>query len=68
MKKEFAIEGMGCQHCVHSIEKALTELEGVHHVDVSLEKNNAIIEYDKSLLTEKDLQRTVDEAGYDLIL
>lgn len=68
MKKEFAVEGMGCQHCVHSIENALNELEGVQHVEVSLEKNNAVIEYDENLLTEKDLQATVDEAGYDLIV
>lgn len=68
MKKEFAVVGMGCQHCVHSIEQALSTLTGVNKVKVSLENNNAVIEYDENLVTEADFQQAVDDAGYELVI
>ena len=34
---EIKIKGMSCNHCVASIQKALSALEGVKSVDVSLE-------------------------------
>jgi len=43
-KKIISIEGMSCNHCKMSVEKALNSLEGVAKVEVSLENKNAIIE------------------------
>ena len=43
MKKIF-IEGMQCNHCKMSVEKALKEIDGVVEVTVNLEEKNAIVE------------------------
>lgn len=42
---EIKIKGMSCNHCVASIQKALSALEGVKSVDVSLENEMATVEY-----------------------
>ena len=44
--REFAVEGMHCQGCVKSVTGAVTRLPGVTHVDVSLEKKAATVEFD----------------------
>jgi copper chaperone len=38
------VEGMTCGHCKAAVERALTGVEGVTHVDVDLEKGRASIE------------------------
>ena len=39
------VEGMSCQHCVRAVREALSEVDGVEEVvEVSLERNEAIIE------------------------
>jgi copper chaperone len=58
-----SIEGMTCDHCVRSIEKALAQVPGVSKVKVSLFPPQAI------LTTEGDLDipsalKAVEEEGY----
>jgi copper chaperone len=36
------VKGMRCQHCVSSVTKALTEIDGVKDVAVSLEKGEVV--------------------------
>jgi copper chaperone len=35
------VKGMSCQHCVSSVTKALSDIEGIADVQVSLEKGEA---------------------------
>jgi len=35
------VKGMSCQHCVASVTKALSEIEGITDVQVNLEKGEA---------------------------
>lgn len=44
MKKEILVEGMMCQNCVKHVTKALTGVEGVSDVRVSLEEKKAFVE------------------------
>lgn len=44
--KTVEVKGMSCQHCVASVEKALSSIEGVTDVKVSLE--NACATYEDS--------------------
>jgi copper chaperone len=40
----YKIDGMTCQHCVRSVERALSKVPGVDHVrEVSLERGEAEI-------------------------
>ena len=55
---------MSCGHCVARVEKALTSLDGVENVKVSLEENLATIEYNESKIGTKQFKIAVEEAGY----
>lgn len=60
------IDGMQCNHCKMSVEKALSKLDGVEKVDVSLEKKQAVITTTKDISDEK-IKSAVEEEGYTVI-
>ena len=60
--------GLGCAACVARVEKVVSALEGVSSVSVSLASATAQIEFDTDVLTDKDLQKIVHDAGYELVL
>jgi len=64
MKKEFKINGMGCEHCLVAINKNLSKLD-LKKVDVKI--GSAIIEFDESKINEKDIVKAIVEAGYKVI-
>ena len=51
--KTISIEGMQCNHCKMSVEKALNSIEGITSVEVDLENKNAVIEYSKEIENDK---------------
>lgn len=61
---EIKIEGMMCQHCRAAVEKALTAVDGVKSVDVSLEKKCATVTGTANL---EALKKAVTDAGYEVI-
>lgn len=64
-KKIISIEGMSCNHCKMSVEKALNSLEGVAKVEVSLENQNAIIESSINVENSK-IEEVITEAGFEV--
>lgn len=60
--------GLGCAACVARVEKALAALGGVHDVSVSLASATVQVEFDADMLTDRDLQKAVHDAGYELVL
>ncbi len=42
------------------------QTRGVAKADVSLEKNNAVVEYDPSKVQVAQLKRSVEEAGFEV--
>ena len=63
MTKTIAIDGMMCDNCRKHVEKALSAIDGVTKVDVSLEDKNAVVTLSKDV-DEKTLSDAVSEAGY----
>ena len=59
------IEGMMCAHCTGRVQKALSELNGVTKVIVSLEDKNAVVEVTENV-TDAMLTKTVTDAGYEV--
>ena len=62
------IRGMSCNHCVMRVTKALQGVAGVTSVEVSLEKNNALVSYDSNQATLQQLSNAIKEAGYEPVL
>lgn len=60
------VKGMSCGHCVASIEKALSALEGVGDVHVSLEKNEVNVSYDQTKLAFNAIKEEIEDQGYDV--
>lgn len=65
MKKVIIIEGMSCNHCVMAVKNALSQIEGVSHVDVELNNNRAIVEGET--IPNEIIKEKIEDAGYDVI-
>ena len=62
MKHSYAISGMTCNGCRSHVEKALSEVDGVSHVEVNLEKEEAVIKMEKHIPLEK-FQQVLEADG-----
>ncbi len=65
MTKVISIEGMMCNHCTGTVQKALEAVEGVKAVTMSLEQKNATVEL-ASDVADEVLTRAVTDAGYEV--
>lgn len=60
----FKIEGMTCAiGCAKTIEKELSNLDGVEKAIVDFDKKSAVVVYDKAVQNPENLTATVQEAG-----
>lgn len=58
------VKGMSCQHCVMSVTKALSQLDGVQNVQVNLEKGEVRFENTKTVATDQ-IVKAITDAGYE---
>ena len=65
MTKTIFIEGMQCNHCKMSVEKALSAIEGVTKAEVDLENKNAVIEMTKEIEDSK-IREVIEEIGFKI--
>lgn len=65
MTKVISIEGMMCNHCTGTVQKALEAVEGVKAVTMSLEQKNAAVEL-ASDVADEVLTKAVVDAGYEV--
>ena len=60
------VKGMSCQHCVMSVTKALTQLEGIRNVQVDLAKGEVRFDNTRSM-TSDQIQKVIEDAGYQVV-
>ena len=65
MKKTILIEGMQCNHCKMTVEKALSTIDGVSKVEVNLEDKYAVIESNQEIENSK-IKEVIAEAGFEV--
>lgn len=58
------VEGMKCNHCKMSVEKALKNVSGVEDVQVELAKKEV---YVTGSASSEDLSKAVEAAGYSVV-
>lgn len=63
--KKIIIEGMHCNHCKMTVEKALGSLGGVTNVDVNLEQKEATITIN-SEVEEGKIKEVIEEEGFEV--
>lgn len=66
MTTNLKIDGMMCKHCVKHVHDALAKIDGVTDVEVSLEKNSAVVTATREIPTE-EFAKVIDDAGYALV-
>ena len=66
MTKKLTIEGMMCAHCTGRVEKALSALEGVSAVEMSLEGKSATVTLSAEV-SDEVLTKAVTDAGYEVL-
>ena len=68
MQQTYPVLGMACTGCAAMVEKALRSVEGVRSVSVSLPGRSVLVEYDERLVTPRQMQEAVSQAGYDMVV
>lgn len=58
------VTGMTCGHCVRSVTQAIGQLGGVESADVQLDNGRAVVIYDPTKVTPRDMVDAVLEEGY----
>ena len=66
MNKTVMIEGMMCAHCTGRVEKALSAVDGVEEVEMSLEGKSAALKLSKPV-DDQILTDAVTQAGYEVV-
>lgn len=66
MKINLTVKGMTCNHCVATVEKALSQLSGVKKVSVNLKKAQAKIKFDDTLINTNDFKEAIEKVGYEM--
>lgn len=61
------IQGMSCQMCVKHVTNALSGIEGVTEVEVSLDEAQATVRYDPDQAGMAAFKAAVDEVGYKIV-
>ncbi len=60
------VKGMSCQHCVMSVTKALSQLEGIKNIQVDLAKGEVRFDNTKEV-TSNRIEKAIKDAGYEVI-
>jgi copper chaperone len=58
------VTGMTCNHCVHTVKGVLEGLPGVRSARVDLDGGTAVIDYDDTKTSPREMQTAVADAGY----
>ena len=64
-EKNVYIEGMSCNHCKMSVEKALKGIDGVENVAVKLDDKKASITSTKSINNDK-IKKVIEDIGFEV--
>ncbi|MNJ56151.1 Copper chaperone CopZ [compost metagenome] len=59
------VEGMSCNHCVKSVEGAVSGLGAQAKVDLANKKVE--VEYDDAKLTVEAIKEAIEDQGYDIV-
>ncbi len=66
MKAVIDVNGMTCMHCHKTVTDAISGVNGVESVDVSLEDSNATVDFDAEVTNLDAIKQAVVDAGYEV--
>jgi copper chaperone len=66
MAATLKVKGMSCQHCVRSVTKALSQLDGIKNVQVDLAKGEVRFDNTEEVASSR-IAKAIEEAGYEVV-
>lgn len=63
-EKEVIVEGMHCDNCRNSVERAVNRIDGAV-CRVNLKKKLAVVSYSKPV-ADDEIRKAIEEAGYEV--
>ncbi|CAO3688728.1 unnamed protein product [Rhizopus stolonifer] len=66
-KALLTVLGMTCHSCIRSITNALSHLEGIVFLDISLEREEAMVVYDPAKTDASKIADVIEDCGFDVI-
>ena len=63
---EIRIEGMHCEGCVASVQRALASRPGVDAAQADLDSGIVAIDFDPSGIDRPGLEAAIEDAGFDI--
>ncbi len=66
VEKAFSIKGMHCDMCVASIEKGVSQVEGVQAVTATLNDSTAVVRFDQARVDLADIEKAIEKRGYSV--
>ena len=66
MKKIIDVDGITCDHCVATIKKSIESLAGIIKVNVDIQKQQVVVEFNESLKNSKKILEKIGEAGFEV--
>ncbi len=62
---KFDVKGMSCGGCTSSVQRALSNMDGVSKVEVTLQPGSATVEADPDRVTAAKIESTLAGMGYE---
>ena len=66
MATTIKVKGMSCQHCVGSVTKTLSDIEGITDVQVNLEKGEATFN-EQNPVAEETVEDAISKIGFEVV-
>ncbi|PIU01041.1 MAG: hypothetical protein COT74_00625 [Bdellovibrionales bacterium CG10_big_fil_rev_8_21_14_0_10_45_34] len=60
----FTVQGMTCATCGLTLKSAVKKLKGIQEVRPSVEKGDAIIQFNGQEVNARAIQKAIDDVGY----
>ena len=68
LKESYPVLGMSCASCAGSAESIVQQQEGVFEASVNFATGNLTVSYDPSLTSSQNLQKALQDVGFDLLV
>ena len=65
--QKIKVDGMSCNHCKETIENAVSKVEGVKQVQVSLNNHHVLVEFDENQISLQDIKEEIAVVGFQTL-
>ena len=66
-KSTIRVDGMKCEKCTASVEKALKATQGVEKVEISADRKTVVVDYNDEQVNETKLREVINGTGFKAV-